>query len=153
MRNEIHAPTKLLVDSKQSKKNFWKFFFPSQYYLHICCVLPFINLVFSVWQKLEKKSKSSSGRIILVFYFIFWYLIILIGLSWKWRKISVKNKLQFRIFFIAFVLIVIFVLVLCIQKMSSGSVRRVSCQDIQVVSFSDWIFFFHKKIVMLISKK
>ena len=48
-----------------------------------------------------------------------------------------KNKLQFRIFFIAFVLIVIFVSVLCIQKMSSGSVRRVSCQDIQVVSFSD----------------
>ena len=72
MRNEIHAPTKFLVDSKQSKKKkkkFWKFFFPSQYYLHICCVLPFINLVFSVWQKLEKKSKSSSGRIILFFFF------------------------------------------------------------------------------------
>jgi len=45
----------------------------------------------------------------------------------------VKNKLQFRIFLIAFVLIVIFVSVLCIQKMSSGSIRRVSCQDIQVV--------------------
>ena len=147
MRNEIHAPTKFLVDSKQSKKKkrFLKDFLPQSILFTYLLRPPLHKLgIFSLAEAGKEKQEFFRAHY-LSFFFFFWYLIILIGLSWKWRKISVKNKLQFRIFFIAFVLIVIFVSVLCIQKMSSGSVRRVSCQDIQVVSFSDWIFFFSIK--------
>ena len=141
------CPHKVFSGFKTKQKKFLKVFFPQSILFTYLLRPPLHKLgIFSLAEAGKEKQEFFRAHYLsFFFFFFFWYLIILIGLSWKWRKISVKNKLQFRIFFIAFVHIVIFVSVLCIQKMSSGSVRRVSCQDIQVVSFSDWIFFFSIK--------